>query len=160
MILCQFLSKTDYVVAFAMSSTSFSSEAWSGLYEFVWDVTILEYLVNHHTAKGELAKRDVAVSLSFFLDVLCILMNLLVINGPSLFIVTTTKASFVCLYSLLAINMEKHYGMENANADLYYSFFVCMQKFQFSISFLATACKDMCIVFLISCFVFLMFFKS
>lgn len=57
-ILCQFLSDSDYSTAFrAIEEKSNVVDAMDSLYQFVWDTTLLEYIVNMHTKRGELSKK-------------------------------------------------------------------------------------------------------
>jgi len=52
-ILCQFLTVSDYNTAFGMASEATSTEAWASMVEFIWDQTILEYLVNFYSRRKD-----------------------------------------------------------------------------------------------------------
>ncbi|CAG7830328.1 unnamed protein product, partial [Allacma fusca] len=68
MLLCQFLTDVDYNVAFGMAQEKVSSDASDSLYGFIWDLTILEFLVNLHTKRNETKKRQEAVKLLGLLE--------------------------------------------------------------------------------------------
>ncbi|XP_035680270.1 integrator complex subunit 8-like [Branchiostoma floridae] len=57
-VLCQFLKEVDYSTAFKVLQERNSYDAMDDYYDYFWDVDILEYLVNIHTKKGELDKRQ------------------------------------------------------------------------------------------------------
>lgn len=61
-VLSQFLSpEVDYSVAFGMAIEKTTNDASDSLYGFIWDLTILEFLINLHTKRNEMAKRQQAV---------------------------------------------------------------------------------------------------
>ncbi|XP_063780202.1 integrator complex subunit 8 isoform X2 [Pseudophryne corroboree] len=60
-ILCQFLREVDYKTAFKALQEQNSHDAMDSYYEYIWDVTILEYLTNLHHKRGELDKRQIAI---------------------------------------------------------------------------------------------------
>lgn len=64
MILCQFLTEVDYSTAFGMAQEKVTTDAGDSLYGFIWDLTILEFLINLHTKRGEFNKRQQAVKKS------------------------------------------------------------------------------------------------
>lgn len=59
---CQCKSEPDYPTAFkCLEERNDCGDAMDAFYEDLWDVTILEYAVNMHTKKGELARRRQAL---------------------------------------------------------------------------------------------------
>lgn len=63
MILCQFLTEVDYSMAFGKAQEKITSDASDALYGYIWDLTILEFLINLHSKRNETTKRHEAVSL-------------------------------------------------------------------------------------------------
>lgn len=65
-VLCQFLEEVDYSLAFKMAASdqksSTSADAMDAYYHCIWDTTILEYLINLHTKRGEHHRKQLAVS--------------------------------------------------------------------------------------------------
>jgi integrator complex subunit 8 len=49
-------------MAFGMAQEKLTSDAGDSLYGFIWDLTILEFLINLHTKRNEISKRQQAVS--------------------------------------------------------------------------------------------------
>ncbi|KAM4688564.1 integrator complex subunit 8 [Discoglossus pictus] len=60
-ILCQFLREIDYKTAFKALQEQNSHDAMDSYYEYIWDVTILEYLTHLHHKRGEVDKRQIAI---------------------------------------------------------------------------------------------------
>ncbi|KAM4630096.1 integrator complex subunit 8 isoform 1-T1 [Polymixia lowei] len=60
-VLCQFLREVDYMTAFKALQEQNSHDAMDSLYDYIWDVTILEYLTHIHHKRGESEKRQIAV---------------------------------------------------------------------------------------------------
>ncbi|NXV34448.1 INT8 protein, partial [Rissa tridactyla] len=60
-ILCQFLREVDYKTAFKALQEQSSHDAMDSYYEYIWDVTILEYLTYLHHKRGETDKRQIAI---------------------------------------------------------------------------------------------------
>ncbi|KAL0962622.1 hypothetical protein UPYG_G00342890 [Umbra pygmaea] len=60
-VLCQFLKEVDYMTAFKALQEQTSHDAMDSFYEYIWDVTILEYLTHIHHKRGETEKRQIAV---------------------------------------------------------------------------------------------------
>ncbi|KAM8785868.1 integrator complex subunit 8 isoform 2-T2 [Rhynchonycteris naso] len=60
-ILCQFLREIDYKTAFKSLQEQNSHDAMDSYYEYIWDVTILEYLTYLHHKRGETDKRQIAI---------------------------------------------------------------------------------------------------
>ncbi|XP_063307296.1 integrator complex subunit 8 [Pelobates fuscus] len=60
-ILCQFLREIDYKTAFKALQEQNSHDAMDSYYEYIWDVTILEYLTYLHHKRGEMDKRQIAI---------------------------------------------------------------------------------------------------
>nr|XP_044599901.1 integrator complex subunit 8 isoform X3 [Equus asinus] len=59
-ILCQFLREIDYKTAFKSLQEQNSHDAMDSYYDYIWDVTILEYLTYLHHKRGETDKRQIA----------------------------------------------------------------------------------------------------
>ncbi|XP_020790034.2 integrator complex subunit 8 [Boleophthalmus pectinirostris] len=60
-VLCQFLREVDYMTAFKALQEQNSHDAMDSFYDYIWDVTILEYLTHIHHKRGEAEKRQIAV---------------------------------------------------------------------------------------------------
>lgn len=63
-ILCQFLDETDYGLAFkSITEKMYSfSDAMDAYYGCIWDVTLLEFIINMHSKKGEHKRKLQAIS--------------------------------------------------------------------------------------------------
>uniref|UniRef100_A0A8C7H0N2 Integrator complex subunit 8 n=1 Tax=Oncorhynchus kisutch TaxID=8019 RepID=A0A8C7H0N2_ONCKI len=59
-VLCQFLREVDYMTAFKALQEQNSHDAMDSFYDYIWDVTILEYLTHIHHKRGESEKRQIA----------------------------------------------------------------------------------------------------
>ncbi|XP_034016597.1 integrator complex subunit 8 [Thalassophryne amazonica] len=60
-VLCQFLREVDYMTAFKALQEQNSHDAMDSLYDYIWDITILEYLTYIHHKRGETEKRQIAI---------------------------------------------------------------------------------------------------
>uniref|UniRef100_A0A672MM61 Integrator complex subunit 8-like n=1 Tax=Sinocyclocheilus grahami TaxID=75366 RepID=A0A672MM61_SINGR len=60
-VLCQFLREVDYMTAFKALQEQNSHDSMDSFYDYIWDVTILEYLTYIHHKRGESDKRQVAI---------------------------------------------------------------------------------------------------
>lgn len=60
-VLCQFLREVDYMTAFKALQEQNSHDAMDSFYDYIWDVTILEYLTYIHHKRGENEKRQIAI---------------------------------------------------------------------------------------------------
>uniref|UniRef100_A0A672GWB2 INTS8 TPR repeats domain-containing protein n=1 Tax=Salarias fasciatus TaxID=181472 RepID=A0A672GWB2_SALFA len=60
-VLCQFLREVDYMTAFKALQEPNSHDAMDSFYDYIWDVTILEYLTHIHHKRGETEKRQIAI---------------------------------------------------------------------------------------------------
>ncbi|KAI4882608.1 hypothetical protein NFI96_032804 [Prochilodus magdalenae] len=60
-VLCQFLREVDYMTAFKALQEQTSHDSMDSFYDYIWDVTILEYLTYIHHKRGEIEKRQVAI---------------------------------------------------------------------------------------------------
>ncbi|KAK3532579.1 hypothetical protein QTP86_024150 [Hemibagrus guttatus] len=60
-VLCQFLREVDYMTAFKALQEQNSHDSMDSFYDYIWDVTILEYLTHIHQKRGEIEKRQVAI---------------------------------------------------------------------------------------------------
>ncbi|KAH9503515.1 Integrator complex subunit 8 [Bulinus truncatus] len=60
-VLCQYLEEVDYNTAFKALQERNVYDAMDAYYSCIWDVSILEFLVNLHTRKGEMDKRQTAL---------------------------------------------------------------------------------------------------
>lgn len=71
-VLCQFLDEIDYALAFKMVNTDqkgyASADAMDAYYYCIWDTTLLEYLINIHTKRGEHHRKQLAVNIFIFLE--------------------------------------------------------------------------------------------
>jgi len=67
-ILCQFLPSVDYSLAFGMAQEKLTTDSADALYGFIWDLTILEFLVNLHTKRNEFGKRQQAIRVMGLLE--------------------------------------------------------------------------------------------
>ncbi|KAG1652074.1 Integrator complex subunit 8 [Nymphon striatum] len=61
-VFCQFHSKIDYGVAFKWLSERPCNDSCDSYYNCIWDITLLEYLINFHARCGETDKRQLALS--------------------------------------------------------------------------------------------------
>jgi len=64
-VLCQFLTEVDYSMAFGMAHEKTTNDSSDSLYGFIWDLTVLEFLINLHAKRSETSKRLQAVSHPF-----------------------------------------------------------------------------------------------
>ncbi|CAL8298839.1 unnamed protein product [Lota lota] len=60
-VLCQFLREVDYMTAFKALQEQNGHDAMDSFYDYIWDVTILEYLTHIHHKRGESEKRQIAI---------------------------------------------------------------------------------------------------
>ncbi|XP_031442190.1 integrator complex subunit 8 isoform X1 [Clupea harengus] len=60
-VLCQFLREVDYMTAFKALQEQSGHDGMDSYYDYIWDVTILEYLTHIHQKRGEADKRQVAI---------------------------------------------------------------------------------------------------
>nr|XP_006635876.1 PREDICTED: integrator complex subunit 8 [Lepisosteus oculatus] len=60
-VLCQFLREVDYMTAFKALQEQSSHDAMDSFYDYIWDMTILEYLTYIHHKRGENEKRQIAI---------------------------------------------------------------------------------------------------
>ncbi|XP_078735577.1 integrator complex subunit 8 [Lampetra fluviatilis] len=60
-VLCQFIKELDYPTAFKALQEQNSSDSMDMYYDYIWDVTILEYLIHLHHKRGEADKKQLAV---------------------------------------------------------------------------------------------------
>lgn len=61
-ILCQFLDEVDYATAFRCLQERSCNDAMDSLYQFMWDVTMLEFIIQLHHKRGETHRKAVAVT--------------------------------------------------------------------------------------------------
>ncbi|KAL1115844.1 hypothetical protein AAG570_006134 [Ranatra chinensis] len=52
-VLCQFLEDVDYATAFKSLSESWCADAMDTYFDCVWDITVLEFLINLYSKRGE-----------------------------------------------------------------------------------------------------------
>lgn len=57
----QLLSDVDYSICFKSLEERRSNDAMDGVYETMWDTTVLEYAVSMHTKRGDHARRRAAI---------------------------------------------------------------------------------------------------
>ncbi|CAB0033301.1 unnamed protein product [Trichogramma brassicae] len=71
-VLCQFLEEVDYTLAFKLAGTeqktSVPNDAMDAYYECIWDTTILEYLINLHSKRGEHHRKQLAIKVIGLLE--------------------------------------------------------------------------------------------
>ncbi|KAK9505233.1 hypothetical protein O3M35_009329 [Rhynocoris fuscipes] len=67
-VLCQFLDDVDYATAFKSLAEGGCSDAMDSFYDCIWDVNILEYLINLHNKKGEHHRRQKVVKIIGLLE--------------------------------------------------------------------------------------------
>ncbi|XP_066594619.1 integrator complex subunit 8 [Prorops nasuta] len=71
-VLCQFLEEIDYSLAFKMASSDqkscASADAMDAYYYCIWDTTLLEYLINLHTKRGEHHRKQLAIKVIGLLE--------------------------------------------------------------------------------------------
>ncbi|XP_067344918.1 integrator complex subunit 8 isoform X2 [Channa argus] len=60
-VLCQFLREVDYMTAFKALQEQNSHDSMDSFYDYIWDITILEYLTHIHHKRGEAEKRQIAI---------------------------------------------------------------------------------------------------
>ena len=60
-VLCQFLSNVDYVTAFKALEERNCFVGIENLYEYLWDMKILEYAVSVHNKKGDTVNKKKAL---------------------------------------------------------------------------------------------------
>ncbi|OTF80665.1 integrator complex subunit 8-like protein [Euroglyphus maynei] len=68
-ILYQFMSNTDYGHAFKELSQNNFIDSSDDLYDCIWDITLLEYLINYHQRRGEDERKQKAIQLISQLDI-------------------------------------------------------------------------------------------
>jgi integrator complex subunit 8 len=61
-LLCQLLEEIDYATAFRCLQERGCNDAMDSLYPFIWDVTLLEFIIQLHHKRGETQRKTVAVS--------------------------------------------------------------------------------------------------
>ena len=61
-LLCQFLEEVDYATAFRCLQERTCNDAMDSLYPFIWDVTLLEFIIHLHHKRGEMQRKALAVS--------------------------------------------------------------------------------------------------
>lgn len=60
-VLCQFMESVDHAAAFKALQEKMCYDGGDSLYQYFWDLTILEYLVYMHNKRGEEEKKQVAL---------------------------------------------------------------------------------------------------
>ena len=60
-LLCQFLDDIDYATAFRCLQERSSNDAMDSLYPYMFDVTLLEFVIQLHHKKGETQRKALAV---------------------------------------------------------------------------------------------------
>lgn len=61
-ILCQFLESIDYSTALRCLQERSAVDAMDAYYCCLWDVSLIEFIINMHHKRGEVQRRDKAVS--------------------------------------------------------------------------------------------------
>ncbi|XP_075231098.1 integrator complex subunit 8 [Lycorma delicatula] len=67
-ILCQFLDDVDYNTAFKAFSEQVSWDAMDSYYDCIWDVNILEYLIQLHHKRNEVHRKQKAIKVIGLLE--------------------------------------------------------------------------------------------
>ena len=67
-VLYQLLRNPDYGLAFKELNQQISADSSDDLYECIWDVTLLEFLLNHHYRRGDDERRQKVTRLISQLD--------------------------------------------------------------------------------------------
>lgn len=64
-VLCQFLDEVDYALAVKLAGNeqknAAPADAMDAYYHCIWDTTILEFLINLHSKRGEHHRKQLAV---------------------------------------------------------------------------------------------------
>lgn len=60
-LLCQLMEEPDYSAAFKSLNERQSQDSCDSLYDHIWDVTLLEFLVNLHARRGEVDSKQKAL---------------------------------------------------------------------------------------------------
>ncbi|KAK4303799.1 hypothetical protein Pmani_024217 [Petrolisthes manimaculis] len=68
-ILCQFLENIDYCTALRCLQERSSVDAMDAYYGCLWDVSLIEFIINMHQKRGELQRRDKALKMMGLLEV-------------------------------------------------------------------------------------------
>ncbi|XP_076035651.1 integrator complex subunit 8 isoform X2 [Oratosquilla oratoria] len=67
-ILCQFLETIDYSTALRCLQERNSVDAMDAYYNCLWDVTLIEFIINMHQKRGEIQRRDKAMAVIGLLE--------------------------------------------------------------------------------------------
>ncbi|XP_042208112.1 integrator complex subunit 8-like [Homarus americanus] len=68
-ILCQFLESIDYSTALRCLQERNSVDAMDAYYSCLWDVSLIEFIINMHQKRGEIQRRDKALTMMGLLEV-------------------------------------------------------------------------------------------
>ncbi|XP_045613669.1 integrator complex subunit 8 isoform X2 [Procambarus clarkii] len=68
-ILCQFLESIDYSTALRCLQERNSVDAMDAYYCCLWDVSLIEFIINMHQKRGEIQRRDKALKMMGLLEV-------------------------------------------------------------------------------------------
>lgn len=68
-ILCQFLENIDYSTALRCLQERNSVDAMDAYYCCLWDVSLIEFIINMHQKRGEIQRRDKALKMMGLLEV-------------------------------------------------------------------------------------------
>lgn len=61
--LCQMTKSVNYTIAFKQLNERICNDCCDDIYECIWNVTILEYIINLHARRGEVERRTRAIQL-------------------------------------------------------------------------------------------------
>lgn len=61
--LCQMTKTINYTIAFKQLNERVCNDCCDDMYECIWDVTLLEYIINLHTKRGEVERRTRVIQL-------------------------------------------------------------------------------------------------
>lgn len=67
-ILCLFQEEIDYATAFKCASETNSCDALDEYYDYIWDISLLEFLIYWHTKLNHQEHRQKLVSNYIFID--------------------------------------------------------------------------------------------
>ncbi|XP_076321437.1 integrator complex subunit 8 isoform X2 [Tachypleus tridentatus] len=56
-VLCQYQEEVNYTTAFRALSERYCNDSCDTFYQHIWDVSLLEYLVNQHVRRGDVERR-------------------------------------------------------------------------------------------------------
>ncbi|ELT95112.1 hypothetical protein CAPTEDRAFT_120429, partial [Capitella teleta] len=70
-VLCQCLEEVDYAHAFKALQETNSNDSMDSMYSFIWDISIMEFLIYHHAKQGETEKKNEVIQLMGQMELNC-----------------------------------------------------------------------------------------